>query len=46
MSVWELSDIWRLGEAGRCQQKLYAASCLGRIVLMGGGAHIESAPRW
>ena len=31
----------------RCQEKLYAAACLGGVpvLLMGGGAHIESPPR-
>ena len=40
---WKPPDV--PSKAGRCKQKLDAAGCLGGIVLMGGGAHVESASR-
>ena len=37
----------KLEKPETCQEKLYAAACLGGlpVLLMGGGAHIESPPR-
>ena len=41
----KLQVSWRIWKVGRCQHKLDAAGCLGGIVLMGGGANVESASR-